>query len=81
MISVVKLIIVFSDFCFVVVYLFLSRDGQMIFIGLSEVKGIIQNRYCVYMGDCDPFFIALDLVWKICSDIGSDQAFTAKNGY
>ncbi|MDQ0174354.1 DUF2975 domain-containing protein [Bacillus chungangensis] len=26
-----------------------------------------------------PFFIALALGWQICSDIGSDQAFTIKN--
>ncbi len=56
-----------------------SETGRVILLDSGNLK-MLYNPFIAFIWITGiPFFTALVLGWRICSDIGSDQAFTVKN--
>ncbi|OOR05850.1 hypothetical protein BW897_31190 [Bacillus cereus] len=75
-----KLIIVFCVIFGLLFFIYIGPEkGNEILLDSEKLKVLYQPfiRFIWITGI--PFFIALVLGWQICSDIGSDQAFTVKN--
>jgi hypothetical protein len=75
-----KLIIVICGFFGLLLCIYFSPEiGKNILLNSEDLK-ILYNPFITFIWITGiPFFIALVLGWQICSDIGSDQAFSVKN--
>jgi len=77
-----KLIIVFSGIFVLLLCIYIGPEmGRRFLLDSAKLKELYKPAIAFIWMTAIPFFIALVLGWKICSDIGSDQAFTANNGY
>jgi hypothetical protein len=55
------------------------ETGKAVLLASENLKGLY-NPFVIFIWITGiPFFTALFLGWKICSEIGSDKAFTVKN--
>jgi hypothetical protein len=75
-----KLIIVFCGFFGLLFCIYIAPEtGREILLDSGKLK-TLYNPFITFIWITGiPFFTALVLGWQICSDIGSDQAFTVKN--
>lgn len=75
-----KLIIIVCGFFGLLFCIYFGPEtGRKILLNSENLK-TLYNPFITFIWITGiPFFIALVLGWKICSDIGSDQAFTVKN--
>lgn len=75
-----KMIIVFCGIFGLLFCIYIGPQTGKEFFGDSENLKALYNPLIIFIWITGiPFFTALVLGWKICSDIGTDQAFTVKN--
>ncbi|WP_442602330.1 DUF2975 domain-containing protein [Paenibacillus sp. KN14-4R] len=75
-----KLIIVFCGLFGLLFCIYVGPEtGREILLGSENFKTLYKPLITFIWVTGVPFFIALVLGWRICSDIGSDLAFTIKN--
>ena len=75
-----KLIIVFCGLFGLLFCIYVGPEtGKGLLVDSENLKELYKPYVAFIWVTGIPFFIALDLGWKICSDVGSAQDFTAKN--